>query len=123
MATKPGCLCHLCVAGLIAAVLVSGCAPSIPRSQASTRGSDFGPHEGMASFYGREFSGRKTASGERFDKNALTAAHRTLPFGTMLRVTSLSNRKSVIVRVNDRGPFKRQTDHRPFSGGGKDNRS
>ncbi len=62
----------------------------------------------MASFYGREFNGRKTASGERFDKNALTAAHRTLPFGTMLRVTNLANGKSTVVRVNDRGPFKRQ---------------
>ena len=60
---------------------------------------------GMISFYGRKFHGRKTASGARFDKHALTAAHRTLPFGTRLKVTNLSNGKSVIVTVNDRGPF------------------
>jgi rare lipoprotein A len=99
---------HLGIAGLIAAVLMSGCAPSIPRPRNPAYGTDFGPHEGMASFYGREFNGRKTASGERFDTHALTAAHRTLPFGTMVRVTNLSNGKSVNVRVNDRGPFKRQ---------------
>ncbi len=62
---------------------------------------------GIASFYGRRFHGRMTASGERFDMNALTAAHRTLPFGTRLRVTNPRNGKSVIVRVNDRGPFTR----------------
>jgi rare lipoprotein A len=68
---------------------------------------DFGPREGIASFYGREFNGRKTASGEKFDMNKFTAAHRSLPFGTMVRVTNLSNGKSVAVRINDRGPFKR----------------
>jgi rare lipoprotein A len=61
--------------------------------------------QGIASWYGKTFHGKKTASGERFDSNLLTAAHRTLPFGTRVRVTSLSNRKSVVVRINDRGPF------------------
>jgi rare lipoprotein A len=61
--------------------------------------------QGLASYYGKEFHGRKTANGERFDMNGLTAAHRTLPFGTMVRVTNLSNDKSVTVRINDRGPF------------------
>jgi rare lipoprotein A len=61
--------------------------------------------QGLASYYGREFHGRKTANGERFDMNGLTAAHRTLPFGTVVRVTNLSNNKSVTVRINDRGPF------------------
>jgi rare lipoprotein A len=59
----------------------------------------------MASYYGDEFQSRKTASGERFDQAQLTAAHRTLPFGTRLRVTNTQNGKSVLVRVNDRGPF------------------
>lgn len=61
--------------------------------------------EGMASYYGAELAGNRTASGERFNPGALTAAHRTLPLGTMLRVTNKANGKSVIVRVNDRGPF------------------
>jgi rare lipoprotein A len=63
--------------------------------------------EGEASYYGHELAGNRTASGERFDPKALTAAHRTLPMGSMLRVTNKSNGKSVIVRVNDRGPFTR----------------
>jgi rare lipoprotein A len=61
---------------------------------------------GKASWYGRRFQGHRTASGEAFDLNMLTCAHRTLPIGTLLRVTNLSNRKSIMVRVNDRGPDK-----------------
>lgn len=61
--------------------------------------------EALASFYAEDFHGRPTASGELFDMNALTAAHKTLPFGTMLEITNLSNGKQVTVRVNDRGPF------------------
>lgn len=60
---------------------------------------------GFASYYGGEFQGKKTASGERFNKWDFTCAHKTLPFGTRLRVTNLKNHKSVIVRVNDRGPW------------------
>ena len=60
---------------------------------------------GMASFYGKQFNGRPTASGERFDMSQLTAAHRTLPFGSKVRVTNPANGKSVVVRINDRGPF------------------
>ncbi|MBE9108878.1 septal ring lytic transglycosylase RlpA family protein [Nodosilinea sp. LEGE 07298] len=60
---------------------------------------------GMASWYGPGFHGRRSASGEVFDQNALTAAHRTLPFGTQVRVTNLSTGQSVVVRINDRGPF------------------
>ncbi|WP_120715849.1 septal ring lytic transglycosylase RlpA family protein [Tsuneonella amylolytica] len=60
---------------------------------------------GVASFYADKFNGRRTASGEAFSNSGLTAAHRTLPFGTRLRVTNPSNGKSVVVRVNDRGPF------------------
>jgi rare lipoprotein A len=62
---------------------------------------------GWASYYGREFNHRKTASGERFDPNQLTAAHRTLPFGTLVKVTNLDNGRHVVVRINDRGPFKK----------------
>ena len=61
---------------------------------------------GLASFYGKEFHGRKTASGERFSIWGLTAAHRTLPFNTLVKVTNLANHKSVIVRINDAGPFR-----------------
>lgn len=60
---------------------------------------------GVASFYGRKFQGRRTASGERFDMNDLTAAHRELPFGTRVRVINMENGRSIVVRVNDRGPF------------------
>ena len=61
--------------------------------------------KGKASWYGPGFAGRKTANGERFNPRALTAAHRTLPFGTKVRVTNLANGKSVVVRINDRGPY------------------
>jgi rare lipoprotein A len=60
---------------------------------------------GLASFYGRAHHGRLTASGERFDMRAMTCAHRTLPFGTRVRVTDLETGRSVVVRVNDRGPY------------------
>ena len=60
--------------------------------------------EGKVAHYGAKFNGRKTASGERFNMNAMTMAHKTLPFGTRVKVTNLANKKSVVVRVNDRGP-------------------
>jgi rare lipoprotein A len=60
--------------------------------------------EGKVAHYGRKFAGRKTASGEPFNPNAMTMAHKSLPFGTKVRVTNLANKRSVIVRVNDRGP-------------------
>ena len=63
-------------------------------------------HEtGLASFYGPEFRDQRTANGERFDPGDLTAAHRTLPFGTHVKVTNLDNGRHVIVRINDRGPY------------------
>ncbi len=61
--------------------------------------------EGIASFYGADFEGKPTASGELFDSGALTAAHPSLPFGTLITVTNQHNKASVVVRVNDRGPF------------------
>ena len=60
---------------------------------------------GTASFYGKRFHGRTTANGERFNMNAMTAAHKSLPFGTKVKVTNRNNGKSVIVRINDRGPY------------------
>ena len=60
--------------------------------------------KGKLAWYGRKFAGRRTASGEAFDPNALTMAHKTLPFGTQVKVTNLANGKSVVLRVNDRGP-------------------
>ena len=59
----------------------------------------------IASYYGKELAGRRTASGERFNPSAMTAAHRTLRFGTRVRVTNSRNGRSVVVRINDRGPF------------------
>lgn len=62
---------------------------------------------GLASYYGSEFAGHRTASGERFDPGGFTAAHRSLPFGSKVRVTNTGTGRSVIVRINDRGPFSR----------------
>ena len=85
----------------LAALLLAGCASQ----------STVDPHgyraEGQASWYGAQHQGKPTASGERFDQNALTAAHRQLPFGTRVRVTHLSSGRQVIVRINDRGPFSK----------------
>lgn len=81
-----------------ALVLVS-CAPYSAQKRPQYRS------KGEASWYGPGFSGRRTASGERFNPKSLTAAHRTLPFGTRLKVTNKENGKSVVVKVNDRGPF------------------
>jgi rare lipoprotein A len=61
--------------------------------------------EGLASWYGRPFHGRRTANGERYDMYAMTAAHRTLPLSSYVEVTNLRNNRSVIVRINDRGPY------------------
>lgn len=59
---------------------------------------------GIAAYYGKKFAGRKTASGQRFNPNAMTAAHRTLPFGTKVRVTNTKNNRKAVVIINDRGP-------------------
>lgn len=82
--------------------------PAAGRSRAEPPDKGNRPYlgEGLASYYGPGLHGRPTASGERFNQNAMTAAHRTLRFGTCLRVVNMENGKSVQVRVNDRGPFK-----------------
>ncbi len=87
---------------LIGLVFLSSCASTPPR--------DYEPEPGAryitASWYGQDFHGRPTSSGERFDMYGFTAAHKTMKFGTRLRVTNPVNEKSVDVTVNDRGPFK-----------------
>ncbi|BCR04244.1 hypothetical protein DESUT3_13130 [Desulfuromonas versatilis] len=82
-------------------LLASGCGLVVaPKEEPSAPGA-----VGLASYYHDKFQGRRTASGERLDQNALTAAHRSYPFGTRVRVQNLENGKSVDVRINDRGPF------------------
>jgi peptidoglycan lytic transglycosylase len=87
----------------IALVLFAGCATT-GGPKPSTEPP---PVTGTASFYAHKFHGHKTASGEIYDENDLTAAHRTLPFGTRVRVTNMKNDRSVVVTVNDRGPHNR----------------
>lgn len=67
-------------------------------------GASSGPIKGICVYYNDKFQGHVLANGEKYDKEALTAAHKTLPFGTMVKVTNLGNNKSVVVHVNDRGP-------------------
>ncbi|WP_456391555.1 septal ring lytic transglycosylase RlpA family protein [Nitratifractor sp.] len=93
---------NLCkISALLALLLlITGCAGS--------GGTELKPgrrYFGLASHYGPEWDGRRTATGETFHNNELTAAHKSLPFGTKVRVTLLSTQKSVVVRINDRGPF------------------
>lgn len=89
---------------LLALVIGAGCSSSRgPTPQVGT----YQGHavSGIASWYGPGFHGKRTASGERFNQDAMTAAHRTLPFGTIVRVTNERNNRVVEVRINDRGPF------------------
>ena len=79
--------------------------PPPPAAHAPATGETGWTQRGRVSLYGASFAGKTTASGERFDPDALTMAHRTLPFGTLVRVTNVENQRSVEVRVNDRGPF------------------
>ena len=88
---------------MIMAVMLVGCGAS----RAVVTAPDGGSHQisGLASWYGEQFQGRPTASGEPFDAHGFTAAHRTLPFGTQVRVRCVETRRDVVVRINDRGPF------------------
>jgi rare lipoprotein A len=88
-------------APLLMALLAFGCATARPRTAGSTY------ERGVASWYGPGFHGRATASGERYDMDALTAAHPSLPFGTLVEVVNLDNGRRVTVRINDRGPFEK----------------
>ncbi len=80
--------------------------PGDSRPSHNTSGKILLTLEGVASYYADDYHGNQTSNGEVFNMNDLTAAHRTFPFGTKVRVTNLENKKDVVVRVNDRGPFK-----------------
>ena len=82
-------------------VTLTGCGASAQRAHRA----DTDAKVGYASFYAHRFHGRATAYGETYDENALTAAHRFLPLGTRVRVTNLANGRSVVLRINDRGPW------------------
>lgn len=104
----PSARAHVVLAGLLAsaALLSAGCSGNHhPVTTPSTAGP---ATRGMASWYGTKFDGRRTASGERYDMHQLTAAHPTLPFGTLVQVTNVENGRQVVVRINDRGPFGRR---------------
>lgn len=92
----------LCVLGASATIIASPTAKS--KSDVAAKGHRWF-QIGKASWYGGRFQGHTTANGERFDMNALTCAHRSLPLGTWLRVTNLGNHRTTFVRVNDRGPL------------------
>jgi rare lipoprotein A len=101
----------VCCAACLAVLVASGCTGASPRftfakPEASPGGAVALVEEGIASYYADEFNGRTTSNGETYDMHALTAAHRTLPFGSTVLVTNRQNAKTVTVRINDRGPFK-----------------
>ena len=87
----------ICI-GFVILLNLAACSPRLHTAGREVR------ETGKASFYGGKFHGRVTASGERFNQNGLTAAHRTLPFGTKVKVKNLHNGKEVTVKINDRGP-------------------
>ena len=86
---------------------VGACSAPAPKSRAEPPARRTTAMHGLASWYGKPHHGRMTASGERFDMHGLTAAHPTLPLGTRLLVTNVDNGRAVVVRVNDRGPYRR----------------
>ncbi len=96
---------------LAVALIMTGCVSS-PRFTLASKPVSPGEQswslteEGVASYYADEYNGRKTSNGETYDMNKMTAAHRTLPFNSMVKVTNQDNGKAITVRINDRGPFK-----------------
>lgn len=108
----------IALALLVSLIGLAGCGPTssggVPGHKTYTvRGKTYRPlisgegfrEEGVASWYGPGFHGKKTANGETFNTHAMTAAHKTLPFNSRVKVTNTSNGRSVVVRINDRGPF------------------
>ncbi|RUO29531.1 septal ring lytic transglycosylase RlpA family protein [Aliidiomarina sanyensis] len=93
---------YLLLGFVLLSALLSGCSSTPPRSNPELVGYT---ETGVASYYAMKYQFRQTANGERFNQLAMTAAHKTLPFGTRVRVTNLTNNQSVVVRINDRGPF------------------
>ena len=102
---RPGARAALVLLGAGWLAAVQGCAGTAPPPGAPPRPGH--AEKGAASWYGPTFHGRTTASGERYNMLDLTAAHRTLPFDTYVRVTNLANTRGIVVRINDRGPFVR----------------
>lgn len=101
-------LASLVVALLLTTTLGAGSVPKVVKTKKVVKYKKLNgqPHQvGKASWYGKRFHGRKTANGEAYNMFQMTAAHRTLPMGTWVRVTNLHNGRSVVVRINDRGPF------------------
>lgn len=94
---------HALALAIVGLVVLQAEAQVAQTSNTSNAGMDT-TETGIAIFYSDAMQGKALASGEKYDKNALTAAHRTLPLGTMVKVTNLKNNKSVVVKVNDRGP-------------------
>jgi rare lipoprotein A len=100
----------LAVFGLAAPFSIHAQTPAAPANPAAVTAPAAAPAapaagmEGLAAYYSNRLDGRKTASGQVFDQTKLTAAHPTLPFGTMVKVTNTKNNRSVVVRINDRGP-------------------
>lgn len=106
---------------LIALILLTGCSHQAPRTEPPAApikavwpeptpkpaAKPSYSAEGLASFYGNNHHGQRTASGEKLNNQELTAAHRELPFGTHVKVTNLKNQREVVVRINDRGPFSK----------------
>lgn len=84
---------------------ISACSQTPPNSKSNIKHRIANHETGKASYYADKYQGRQTANGERFNQNARTAAHKTLAFGTLVQVTNKRNGRSVVVRVNDRGPF------------------
>src|SRR5262245_12299214 len=106
MLHKPLILTAACCSMLILASCSRKTTPSATKTHTTpSSGGKVIKESGKASYYGNEFDGRKTANGEIFRQSKLTAAHRTLPFGTMVTVKNLNNGRTVTVRINDRGPF------------------
>lgn len=91
---------------LLLVFVLAGCGAATPRFGSIDARSTSDELSGFASYYAEEFHGRATASGEPYNMHDLTAAHRTLPFNSRIRVRNLDNGREVIVRINDRGPFK-----------------
>lgn len=91
---------------VILLAMLSGCSSTLPIDSSKTKHySTSHALVGQASWYGNKFHGKLTASGEKYNMRAYTAAHKTLPFGTIVRATNTNNNKSVDVKINDRGPF------------------
>lgn len=94
---------HIIVLFTLSSLILSSCSSSKGSGKMYKRNAE-------VSYYADKFDGRKTASGEKFSNSKLTAAHRTLPFGTKLKVTNPENNESVVVEVNDRGPHKKSRE-------------